>query len=178
MGVEDVFYPRIPGRNFWEKNHQYFQHGDRLYAVYTIAPHRILRIDGDRAEWIYETPTAVAWDGGEMRGGAAPVRVGGEYWCFFHDRIVVRGHRIYRADLYAFDASPPFRIRRMVPEPILTADTITKPRDQYASVVWPGGAVLRDGVWTLACGIHDRTISFYQFGHADFENRMVLTGSV
>lgn len=176
MTVEDVFHPQISGRNLWEKNHQYFQHGDELYAVYSIAPHRILHVRGNLAEWAFETPTAAHWSGGEMRGGAAPVLVGDEFWCFFHDRIEQNRHRIYRAGLYTFDARPPFRVRRIIPEPLLTADPATKPHDQYASVVWPGGAVLCDGVWTLACGIHDRTTALYQFAHADLERRLARVG--
>jgi hypothetical protein len=73
-------------------------------------------------------------------------------------------------------AQPPFRVSRIIPEPILSADPATKPHDQYASVVWPGGAVLRDGVWTLACGIHDRTTAFYQFSHRGLEDRLVRVG--
>jgi hypothetical protein len=79
MRVEDVFHPEIPGRNLWEKNHQYFQHGDNLYAVYSVAPHKILHVEGNRATWAYDTPTAAPWHGGEIRGGAAPVLVGDEF---------------------------------------------------------------------------------------------------
>jgi FkbM family methyltransferase len=176
MRVEDVFCPEIPGRNLWEKNHQYFQHGDNLYAVYSVAPHKILHVEGNRATWAYDTPTAAPWHGGEIRGGAAPVLVGDEFWCFFHDRVERNGHRVYRAGLYTFNAAPPFRVRRIIPEPLLIADPATKPHDQYASVVWPGGAVLRDDIWTLACGIHDRTTAFYQFSHRGLEDRLVRVG--
>src|SRR5256885_12693044 len=51
-----------------------------------------------------------------MRGGAAPVRVGDEWWCFFHDRVESGGHRIYRAGLYTFAAAPPFRVLRLIPD--------------------------------------------------------------
>ena len=80
------------------------------------------------------------WEGGEIRGGACPVRVGDELWCFTHDRIY-DGHLLYRTGLVALDGRPPFAVRRMIPEPILVAaDRGTKPVLQYASVVFAGGA--------------------------------------
>lgn len=175
--VERVFYPHYPQRNSWEKNWQFFEHDGVLYAGYSIAPHRVLRIDGDRAEMVYQEPTRAGWSGGEMRGGAAPVRVGDEYWCFFHDRIVVGGVRVYRGGLYTFEAQPPFRPLRIIPEPILNADIRTKPKDQYAAVVFPCGAVRTpDDRWVLSAGIHDRKTALFQFDHAELERRLKPIG--
>lgn len=140
--VERVHHPRYDRRNAWEKNWQFFDHDGRLLAVYTIAPHKILEVAGDRAVPAYETPTPAPWEGGEMRGGAAPVRVGDEYYCFFHDRTEQGRRRTYRTGLYTFEARPPFRVQRISRGPLLEADWGTKPKDQYAAVVFAGGAVL------------------------------------
>jgi FkbM family methyltransferase len=174
--VERTFYPHFSNRNSWEKNWVFFEYGGELFATYSIAPHRILRIDGDRAEMVYETPTCVPWSGGEMRGGSSPVKIGDEFWHFFHDRIESGGHRIYRTGLCTFDAKPPFRIRRLVTEPLLTANPATKPVDQYASVVFPCGAVRDGDNWVVSHGIHDRWTELHRWSHADLESRMSVVG--
>jgi hypothetical protein len=144
LRVEQVYCPHYPQRNLWEKNWSFFEHDGQLYAIYSIAPHRILSIDGERTKLAYETPTVAPWNPGtEMRGGASPVKVGDEFYHFFHSRVASGNHRVYITGLYTFDAEPPFRVRRMIPDPIDVADRSTKPRDQYASVVFVCGAVLK-----------------------------------
>lgn len=172
LRVEQVFAPRYARRNAWEKNWSFFEHGGQLYAVYSIAPHRIVRVDGERVELAHETPTPLPWKGGEMRGGAAPVLVGDEWWSFFHDRVEENGFRTYRAGLYTFEDRPPFRVQRMIAGPLLVADPRDKPGDQYAAVIWPGGAVRDGDDWVLACGVHDRWSRLERFAHADLEGRL------
>lgn len=140
MEVEEVYYPRIPGRRSWEKNHSYFEWAGDLYAIYTITPHRILRIDGEHTEWAHETTTPVTWQHGEMRGGASPVRVGDEFWHFFHARTGAKNRLVYNMGVYVFSARPPFEVLRYTPRPVLEADPTTNPGN-YASVVFPNGAV-------------------------------------
>ena len=176
FGVEDIFYPQIQGRNSWEKNHSYFDYQGIAHAIYSIAPHKILKVEGHSATWAYETPTRFSWPWGEMRGGAAPVKVGEEFWHFFHSRVDNRGGvRTYCTGLYTFDAHPPFRVRRFIPEPLEWANPANKPADQYAAVVWAGGAVRSaDGAeWAIACGIHDRWSEIHFFDHDELEGRMV-----
>src|SRR5579871_2580756 len=84
LTVEQVYYPRYRERAWWEKSWAMFEHDGELYCVYSISPHRILRIRGDRAELAYETPTNACWKGGKLRGGASPVRVGNSWYHFFH----------------------------------------------------------------------------------------------
>jgi FkbM family methyltransferase len=181
MSVEDVFspvdYPQGRAKQEprpWEKNWGFFDHDGDLYAVYTIAPHRVLRVRSNEAELAYSTPTPFTWHGGELRGGAAPVRVEGEYWSFFHDRVTgVDGKLQYRTGLYTFDARPPFRPLRYILEPILVADPATRPSDQYASVVFAGGAVRVGDDWIVAHGVHDRWSELHRFAHADLESRLI-----
>lgn len=170
-----LYHPNVPGRQLWEKNHSYFSHNGALYAIYQITPHRIMRVEGERVQFVHETPTRWPWTGGDRRGGACPIRVGDEYWHFFHDRVEVRGHRTYRTGLYCFEAKPPFRATRYIPEPILTADPSTKPTDQYASVVWTAGAVRHGSDWVLASGIHDRWTELHRFSHTELLSRLVDT---
>ncbi len=172
LQVTELFYPYYPSRNLWEKNWAFFEHGENLYCVYSIAPHKILRVDGNRADLAYETPVTHYWQGGEMRGGTCPVRVDDEYWCFFHDRVPGPGYDVYRTGLYAFSAKPPFALTRLAPEPLLTAVSKTKPKDQYCAVLFAGGAVRNGEQWVVAHGIHDRWSELNEFKHSELEKKL------
>jgi predicted GH43/DUF377 family glycosyl hydrolase len=171
--VEELFAPHYPARQRWEKNWSFFEHADELFAIYSVVPCRIFRIDGNAAALVFETPTGSDWPGGEIRGGAAPVRVGDELWCFAHDRVRCGPSWTYRTLLVTLGALPPFAVRRMVTAPILVADLTTKPGGQYASVVFAGGAVRLGDDWIVAHGIHDHWCELHRFAHADLEARLV-----
>lgn len=167
--VERVFAPVYCGRNWWEKNWSFFEHDGELFAVYSISPHKILRIDGERATLAHNVPSLARWEGAEPRGGASPVRVGDEFWHFFHDRSA----GVYRIGLYTFDAAPPFAPRRFVAEPILAADQATKPAGWHVAVEYPCGAVPQpDGTWVVSTGVHDQWTALHRFDDADLQRRL------
>lgn len=173
LRVERVFYPEYKGRNYWEKNWGFFSYGSDLLSVYSISPHRILKVVDDKSEIAFVTNAKLGWVGGELRGGSSPVRVGEEYYSFFHDRVEVNGHRVYRMGLYTFEARPPFRVKRIIPYPLMTADRDTKPSDQYASVVFPGGAIRTKDHWVIAMGIHDKWCELHRFSVRELESKLV-----
>lgn len=173
LRVEQEFYPHLEGRNLWEKNQSPISHCGQLYAIYSIAPHRIISWNGGHADHAYETPCRIPWQGGEMRGGAAPILVGSEFWHFFHDRIDVNGVRTYRTGVYTFDRDPPFAIKRYIPDPIMVARPGTRPEGQYCDCVFTCGVVLRDGDFVTSSGIHDRHTELHKFSAADLERRMI-----
>jgi predicted GH43/DUF377 family glycosyl hydrolase len=176
--VEAIFYPEIEGRNSWEKNHQYFSSGGQLHAVYSVRPHRILRIDGNHAEWIFETDAQLPWKPDtEIRGGVSPVLVDDEWWCFFHAK---KGWH-YHMGLYTFENKPPFRVRRIIPEPLLWADESTNRGTKlhgrnYAPVVFPCGALLKGVEWIVSMGIHDRWTELHMFNHTQLARQLVPVG--
>lgn len=155
LKVEDVFFPQIPGRAKWEKNFAFFDYQGIAHAVYSINPHKILRIEGNSAEWAYETPFNGTWSGGYMRGGASPVLHNGEWYHFFHGATYVNGKRRYNTGVYTFRTEPPFDILRYTPDPIDEAD-IQQEHTNYCHVLFCGGVLYRDGQWITANGIHDR----------------------
>jgi FkbM family methyltransferase len=171
--VEQQWYPYYEDRNSWEKNWAFFSHGDELYAVYSIAPHRILRIDGSRATLAYESAFPFRWSGGVLRGGASPLRVGNEWWHVFHDRVK-QGMNVYRGGLYAFSAEPPFAPLRLVPEPIMQAEPETLPVGQPTAVVFPGGVVRQDDRLIVALGVHDRWTELREFSVDSLRGRLGL----
>ena len=174
LRVEDKWYCHFPGRNFWEKNWQFFDFEDELYAVYSVSPHRILRIECERATLVYETAGPANWTGSEIRGGASPVRVSDEFYCFFHSSVVDHAHgcRAYSTGLYTFEARPPFRVVAIVPEPILEPDHATKPPDKYESVVFACGAVLCNDRWIVSHGVHDRWVELHPFDKRRLDARL------
>lgn len=167
LAVERVYYPKYDGRQPWEKNWGFFSQDGHLLAVYSIAPHTVLLVDGDRATPAYETPTPFAWSGGVLRGGAAPVRVGDRWHCWFHGRVSWAGKPTYTAGVYVFDAKPPYRVLRMTPRPVLYGDTRTNDFDYYANVIFPCGAVLDGQTWVVSSGVHDRWIEVAEFDAGD-----------
>jgi len=170
--VEKIWAPQIEGRPWdqWEKNWGFFEYLGELYAVYTIDPHVVLRIDGDRAEIAAQAPNPYEWIGGRMSGGAPPVLVGNEYWNWFHGTHDLGTNwptRQYTIGLYTFDAEPPFGIRRFAAFPLAWADESTRPADQHCPVIFPGGTTFDGTTWRIACGIHDRWIEIRDYAHAD-----------
>lgn len=156
LQVEQLFTPHYPGRQAWEKNWGFFSEGEELYAVYQIAGHKILRLDGDRAQLAYESPTS-GWPAGmgEPRGGAAPVKRGNEWYSFFHDVREGADRRHYGMYFYTFEDRPPFRINRIGRVPLFLPDKKHRPNDHTPDVIFPGGAFLENNLWHVAAGYYD-----------------------
>lgn len=167
----DIFYPHYEGRTAWEKNWAFFDHGGSLLAVYSIKPHRVLVIEGDSAKLAYETETPHTWTGGHMRGGAPPVRVGDEYYHFFHGRVGISHEATYNTGCYVFEGEPPFRVVRMSRHPIQWADQLGKV-EVKAAVVFVGGAQLEGRTWVLSQGVHDRGLEVAWFDKQKVEATM------
>jgi predicted GH43/DUF377 family glycosyl hydrolase len=158
-----------------EKNWAFFDHEGALYAVYTVRPHTVVRVVGGKVEEAHRTPNDLPWSGGLLRGGAAPVRVGGEYYHFFHGKVELGSAwptARYSVGVCAFEAAPPFRVTRMTAVPLLTADPATRPADQYCDCVFPCGAVLENGKWVVGMGVHDRWCAVAEFDAAAVEERL------
>lgn len=168
--VQDTFAPRYQHRKGNEKNWQFFDYENQLYAVYTIKPHVILQIDSNDAKEVYRTNDKWEWSGGMRRGGASPVRVGDEYICFFHGKIM--HNTTYNIGVYSFEAKPPFRITRFSKQPIYEAVLKTKPADQYCPVIFPCGAVQQGEDWLISCGVHDRWTEIHRFSKRLIEGAM------
>jgi len=80
-----------------EKNWMFFEHEGELLAVYTIAPHRVLRVTlGDTGPVLCHPAYTTPWDVasyanqyGPPCGGAPPVRIGDLYLSVFHSHRLV-----------------------------------------------------------------------------------------
>ena len=155
-----------------EKNWTWFMHDGKPHMIYAMTPHTVIETDATC------TPTKEyktqeinrLWraDLGTPRGGSNPVRVGDEYWCFFHSsQPWWNGRRRYFMGAYAFEAKPPFRITRMSSEPLLKGSNQDKRILEFPIVVFPGGAVFDEAKqeWFVVMGINDCQCGWQKIPH-------------
>jgi predicted GH43/DUF377 family glycosyl hydrolase len=173
LRVEQVYYPHLAGRNRNEKNWSFFSHDDELYCTYAIAPHhRILHVEGDQVAEAIESWNPAKWTGGPLRGGASPVRVGDQYYHFFHGRVRTPAGVVYNLGCYTFEARPPFRVLRSTVHPLLLADLDTRPKPDSYAVLFTCGAMLDGGRWRISAGIHDSWIEVIDLDPDQVEARL------
>jgi hypothetical protein len=155
-----------------EKNWLWFMHGGELHMIYETAPvHEIVRFTGNlgvvRA---YKTKEHEGIFGkwGQPRGGTPPVLVNGEYWSFFHSSIPWKNEkRRYFMGAYAFEANPPFRVTRMTVKPLLAGSQNDPWEEGQPLVVFPCGAIHRNGLWFVSMGINDMASAWIEIPHDD-----------
>ncbi len=177
-----------------EKNWMLFAHDDDLWAIYSISPHVVLRVElGESGPIICRQVYCQEWNVtpylkqfGEPRGGAPPVRVGDEYVSFFHSSFRVRPLRRlllrlqqkprdktlrYVGSLYGFAAEPPFTPLWMRTAPVLLPPSL--PRRQHPQLdrrveysAYPGGLLIEDGHWIVAFGAQEEYCCLGQFDAA------------
>jgi hypothetical protein len=164
LRVSEVVFPVLRRRNAIEKNWQFFSADGRLYAVYSIAPHRVLSIEGSEAYTSNLTSTSAEWSGGELRGGASPVRIGDRFLSFFHSSVSHGRELVYNVGVYTFEASAPFRVLAVTPHPIARAD-VAGIAGNGKRVLFPCGAMLKPGEpdrWIVSAGIDDRNAELFE----------------
>lgn len=156
-----------------EKNWIWFFHNDLPHLVYLTKPHTVVRFDKKfEAQQTYETEwDARMWKFGEPRGGTPPVRIGNEYWSFFHSSTPWKTvRRQYHMGVYAFEAQYPFRITRISPSPILSGSIKDPWGPKKPLVVFPCGAVMENGKWLVTLGVNDIASAWIEIPHEDVEN--------
>jgi predicted GH43/DUF377 family glycosyl hydrolase len=178
LGVGEVFYPELDGRELWEKNWSPFDHDGERLAVYQTGPrHEIVRLSGNKAERLGGESVGLPWSGGVMRGGAPPVRVGDLYYHWFHGRVGVNRTAHYNVGLSVFEAKPPFRVVALSPAPLLwasAADNAAEANPNYCLVAFPCGATLENGVWRVSMGWNDRGIRVGEWDAAAVDRHLGL----
>lgn len=173
------------GRPRNEKNWLWFYHDGRAHCVYMTQPHEVVRFwDGlSEPERVYKTDGVSDrwWRFGHPRGGTPPVRIGDEYWSFFHSSTrwaesPTPGRNRYHMGAYAFEAKPPFKITRFSRYPILTGS----PKDPWSPnqplVIFPCGALLKDGTWLVSMGVNDMASAWIEIPHSDLEKLTPIYG--
>ena len=181
LQVQRVWEPNYPARNQIEKSWSFFESEGELFCIYTHNPLRILKIDPEActAKDFHETRWMPIWSGGQIRGGASPVRVGDEFYSFFHGRKRAdRGKQEwydYSVGCLVLSASPPFKPLRMTPGPIWLPDDnktcLNFTPDK--TVIYPGSAILSKGSWEIAAGHQDTECLVGTIDADELESKMV-----
>lgn len=162
--VQQVYYPDYAQRVWpYEKNWQFFECDGDLYCVYSIRPHVVLKLDGYQVVRVYWTNNPFGWGGGLTHGGAPPVRVGDEYYHWFHGLCREGDWHTYSIGVYCFEAKPPFRITRFSMQPLLWASPEGRPAGQGYDVIFPTAAYLDGGKWVVSGGVHDRSLAVWEW---------------
>lgn len=166
-----------------EKNWQFFSHEGDLLCIYTIAPeHRIYAVRGNTMREIARTPFPYQWPYGEPRGGTPPVRIGDNYFSFFHSSLRGgdwrTGHGLFRhyyGGCYSFAAKAPFHVTGFSQWPLLMP---CEPTGQHRAaweawqcarmrVVFPAGLLFEDGDFVVSYGVHDAACHIARFAFSE-----------
>lgn len=151
-----------------EKNWLWFEHDGVPMFVYSNYPHVVVEMpDFINAARVHETEVQNPyWMHGEIRGGTPPVRIGNEYLSFFHSSLPWVSHkRRYHMGAYCFEAKPPFRITRSSLLPILSGSRNDPWVQGLPLVVFPCGAILRNGEWLVTFGVNDCESAWIKIPH-------------
>lgn len=166
-----------------EKNWTFFSPdgGARLFAVYSILPHRILTFSlaGDddvvfreaaRTEW---NLTSYPDNHGGLRGGTPPVHHDGSYWAFAHSvHTSPDGYR-YSPAAYRFAPEFPFAptARPLTPlelgNPFGSTRINERLNPAVGEVIYPCGAAHDGNSWVISYGINDETCAIARIDHAE-----------
>lgn len=165
---------RLIDNRGWEKNWIWFEHDGRLHFVYSTRPHIVVACtDSFTPREDYHTPGITIWRYGLPRGGTPPVYVPSDnlYWSFFHSSLdlhpKIAPRRRYYLGAYAFEATPPFRVRLHTRTPLL-AGSEEDPRDLGAPLcVFPCGALLDSSTWFVTLGVNDCACAWMRIPHCE-----------
>jgi len=181
-----------------EKNWGFFEYENEVYAVYSISPWVIVKLEKD----VYDSSIINAkevhrinWNShlfeenfGELRGGASPFLYRGNFYYITQSHIKTFLGKIYFGSMIEFESKPPFRIKKVSSTPVfkLTKDEyLMQPEARLnktlCSALYPSSVNLEscDSRITLGYGINDyrvgvRTYKFdlllKQLSKVDFIN--------
>jgi hypothetical protein len=172
---------RSGARRPLEKNWTCFaDRAGALHAVYSVAPHRILRfaLEGT-GDLVFDEATDTAWTfsayptcHGGLRGGAPPFWHDGCFWSFCHTVHDGANGYCYEAAVYAFSVGPAFA---PIAEPLHPLVLGRPQRSQRAharlnpavdEVIYPCGAVYDGTHWVISHGINDEQCAISLVSHS------------
>ncbi|MFM8926709.1 MAG: polysaccharide pyruvyl transferase family protein [Rhodoluna sp.] len=160
-----------------EKNWAFFEAEGKIWAVYSVSPHRILRVDMDSSttEVLCDIDNIASWKPvysevfGAFRGGAQPIQVGDKFVNVVHSRYNMPDGAEYVPAVYEFSAMYPFHPVRELPYPVsLNFDPHTDPSahgfpDEVKEdlnpttswVIYPTGFAFSEGKFVISGGFND-----------------------
>lgn len=168
---------KVWGNTGMEKNWLWFFHDGAPHLIYLTEPHIVVRMSNTfNALKDYPTQSSnLVWPWGQPRGGTPPVRIGDEYFSFFHSssRWHETGSARYHMGFYAFESRPPFRKTRIIKQPIMSGSSHDRWAHPKPITVFACGAVINRGIWTVSFGINDLYCGVADIPHEDLLKDMV-----
>lgn len=148
------------------KNLLWWFREDRLHCLYKSDPWMVVEFGSKWTEQIEHVGEGVKWKYGLVRGGTPPVLVGDKYFTFFHSSLPWRGrYRRYFMGALAFESKPPFQPILWTQEPLLIGSQNDPWTQRKPLVVFPCGALMEDGKWTVTLGVNDLRSAWIQIPH-------------
>jgi len=157
-----------------EKNWVPFIHEKQLYFIYKASPWTILEWQPDGiCRLTAETAISIPTQYGSLSGGTPAIRVGDEYISFFHHRFgSTRSYAswnryIYLIGAYTFEASPPFRLKKVTSAPLSypgAYNLFTNPK----KILYPAGLLETADALLLSVGVNDERTELLLLSKAAF----------
>lgn len=161
-----------------EKNWALFEAEGKVWAVYSVSPHKIISVDlNSEAAVICQVEVLTDWSPrysehfGALRGGAQPVKVGDKFINLVHSSFNMPDGREYVAAVYEFSGTYPFSPIRELPIPVnfnipqteeFVSEAENKLNPTTSKVIYPTGLVISgDKVW-ISAGLNDSDMTFIQ----------------
>lgn len=155
-------------RTATEKNWMFFDNDEGVWAVYSIEPHIVLKVDLDDPLTVpCQLHTHVQWESdyamtfGSLRGSAQPLASGDTFLSLAHSSYKVGLGRHYRACFYRFERHSPFRLTHApricfdLPNPRGETFHYPKLNPEVTEVIYPCGLVLEGETAVIAYGLND-----------------------
>lgn len=176
-----------------EKNWILFENEADIYAIYSITPHRVLRLkDWNSERMLFADAATTFWNAGAIanrygipRGGAQPLRRGDKLYHFCHASVRFADGSIYVPQCYEFDAAPPFALTRFTADPLPLPNPrgerylLPKLNPRVRSVVYPAGNVaLEEDRILLSYGVNDEAAFVATIPFAEIERKLVPVKAV
>jgi predicted GH43/DUF377 family glycosyl hydrolase len=77
--------------------------------------------------------------------------------------------RRYHMGCYTFSANPPFVMKRYTQMPILSGSQYDRFAHPKPLVVFPCGAILKNGVWQISLGVNDLDCALMEIPHSELD---------
>jgi predicted GH43/DUF377 family glycosyl hydrolase len=177
-----------------EKNWVPFEYGSqknaRLHFVYSMFPHKIMRLDNpstnsmvhltfDRNPGLQNLAWTEKW--GKIRGGTPARLIENEYLSFFHSSFTEDNIVWYVMGAYTFENKPPFRITSISRYPILFKGIYESPHINTAPAkvrcIFPAGFAIehsQDQVFLhVSCGENDAAVKIVTIDYDRLKKSMV-----
>jgi predicted GH43/DUF377 family glycosyl hydrolase len=177
-----------------EKNWQFFWQGTRLFAIYAHSPQIVIELEGAKVVNEWRTP-GIHWRFGHPSGGTPPVPFNDDFLLtFFHAyRPDNKFHRRYNMAAALIENRPPFAVKFVSAEPLLTAserEPLAPDPRWNPLCIFPCGVIKSGDVWHVSSGVNDcrcavtsipnkrLNLAPYAMKNTDSSVKIKLTGNV